>query len=182
MLTQLTFVSWWQMIYDMFISSHMITHWCFVVPWCSRWAVRLLCAECPQPLVTVHFSNPALEAATYSYSGFFICLCCWSSSAKQRMCRVHNISHLQMFDLTIAITLPRGRRGGILPTQGSGEDKSRTVPSGATAANSPANSKPPAQTLHLHLHLTSISISIHNFLPSCKPPLPLPTTYPTYTL
>lgn len=124
------------MIYDIFISSQMITHWCFLLPWCSGWAVCLLCAECAQPLVSVHSSNPALETATYSYSGFFIQLYCWSSSAKYKMCRVLIIFHLQLFDLTIAITLPRGRRGGVLSTQGSGEGKPRAVPSGATAEKS----------------------------------------------
>lgn len=168
MLTQLTFVSWWQMIYDAFISSHMITHWCFLLPWCSGWAVCLLCAECTQPLVTVQSSKPALETGTYL--GSFIWLYCWSSSAKQKMCRVPSISHLQMFDLTIAVMLPKGRRGGFTHTREWG----------GQTKGSCSKAHPTYQQIQSLLHRHSISI--HNFLPWCKPPLPPPRIYPTYIL
>lgn len=136
-----------------------------------------LFTECAQSLVIVRSSNPALETASHSYSGFFIWLYCWSSSAKQKMCRIPIISHLQMFDLTTAITFLRGRRGGVLPTHGSGEDKPRAVPSGSFYCRETHPNHQQIQSL-LHRH----SISIHNFLPWCKPPLSLPRIYPTYIL
>lgn len=177
MLTQLTFVSWWQMIYDTFISSHMITHWCFLLPWCSGWAVCLLCAECAQPLVTVHSSNPALEAATNSYSGYD---CIGGVAQQNRRC-----AESSTFPICRCLTWqlqwhPQGVGEGVFyPLRGVGRTNQGQFPQvllQRSPPNPPANSKPPAQTLHLHL------ISISNFLPWCKPPFPLPTTYPIHIL
>lgn len=124
----------------------------------------------PSPWLLYSLQTLLWKQVLIFYSESFIWLYCWSSSAKQKMCRVPSISHLQMFDLTIAVMLPRGRRGGFTHTREWG----------GQTKGSCSKAHPTYQQIQSLLHRHSISI--HNFLPWCKPPLPPPRIYPTYIL
>lgn len=110
--------------------------------------------------------------AIYSYVVFFRTIISLEYLRKtEDVLGVPGFSHLRMFDLAIAVTLPRGRKVGVSPVRGNGENKPRAIPSGAIAA------KPTRLTSKIQSLLYRHSTSIHNSLPRCKPPLP-----PSHTL